>query len=80
MSDKQWAALQLGDEAYAGSKNFYDLWDTITEYYGYKYVVPTHQVLCDFCFFCFVLFFLFENCDFFLLKAIQNKMKKTTKI
>jgi tyrosine phenol-lyase len=33
----------LGDEAYAGSKNFYHLWEAITQYYGYRYVVPTHQ-------------------------------------
>jgi len=43
MSDRQWGALQLGDEAYAGSRNFFYLWDTINAYYGYKYVVPTHQ-------------------------------------
>ena len=43
MSDNQWAGMMLGDEAYAGSKNFYNLVDTIEQYYGYKYVVPTHQ-------------------------------------
>src|SRR6516164_3579287 len=43
MSDWQWAGMMLGDEAYAGSKNFYNLEETIQQYYGYKYVVPTHQ-------------------------------------
>ncbi len=43
MSDAQWAAMQMGDEAYAGSKNFYDLEATVQNIYGYKYFVPTHQ-------------------------------------
>lgn len=43
MSDYQWAGMMVGDEAYAGSKNFYHLEENIRKYYGYKYMVPTHQ-------------------------------------
>ncbi|MFT3787919.1 MAG: tyrosine phenol-lyase [Tepidisphaeraceae bacterium] len=43
MSDWQWAGMMLGDEAYAGSKNFYNLERAIQTYYGYRYIVPTHQ-------------------------------------
>jgi tyrosine phenol-lyase len=43
MSDQQWGAFMMGDEAYAGSKSFYKLEAAIQKYYGYKYIIPTHQ-------------------------------------
>ncbi|HRF34963.1 MAG TPA: tyrosine phenol-lyase [Cyclobacteriaceae bacterium] len=43
MSDQQWSAFMRGDEAYAGSKSYYRLEEAIQKYYGYKYIIPTHQ-------------------------------------
>ena len=43
MSDRQWSALMLGDESYAGATSFYKLESVIQRLFGMKYVIPTHQ-------------------------------------
>ncbi len=43
MSDNQWAGIMLGDESYAGSRNFRNLEKTAKEIFGYEYILPAHQ-------------------------------------
>ncbi len=43
MSDVQWSGMFLGDEAYAGSRNFYAIWERAQERFGTTWVVPAHR-------------------------------------
>lgn len=43
MSDKQWGAMMMGDESYAGSRSYYRLEEVVQNITGCKYVIPTHQ-------------------------------------
>lgn len=43
MSNQQWAAIMLGDEAYAGARSYFRLKEVMDEVFGFKFFVPTHQ-------------------------------------
>lgn len=43
MSANQWAALMIGDEAYAGSRSFVKLQDSVRTLFRYQHVIPVHQ-------------------------------------
>ena len=43
MSDRQWSAMMLGDESYAGARSYYNLKDAIKDILGFDYFLPAHQ-------------------------------------
>jgi tryptophanase len=43
MSAKQWAAIMLGDESYAGSPSFHKFENAVKNLMPFKHIVPTHQ-------------------------------------
>lgn len=43
MSANQWAALMIGDEAYAGSRSFLKLQESVRTLFRYQHVIPVHQ-------------------------------------
>ena len=43
MSDRQWSAMMVGDESYAGASSYYNLKNAISSILGFDHFMPTHQ-------------------------------------
>ena len=43
MSRDQWAAVQHGDESYAGSPSWFAFLEAVSELFPFRHVIPTHQ-------------------------------------
>ncbi len=43
MSDNQWAGIMVGDESYAGARNYFALEESVRAIFGFRHVIPTHQ-------------------------------------
>lgn len=43
MSDNQWSGVMVGDESYAGARNFFHLESAVKNIFCFKHVIPTHQ-------------------------------------
>ena len=43
MSDRQWSAIMLGDESYAGARSYYQMKSAIKDILGFDFFFPTHQ-------------------------------------
>lgn len=43
MSDNQWSGMMIGDESYAGARNFFHFESAVKNIFCFKHVIPTHQ-------------------------------------
>src|SRR5512137_29525 len=43
MSTRQWAAVMMGDESYAGAASYYRAEAAVRDLTGYPHFIPTHQ-------------------------------------
>lgn len=43
MSDRQWSAMMMGDESYAGARSYFQMKDAIKDILGFEYFLPAHQ-------------------------------------